>query len=81
MSKVLTTVLIIPYRHNRTHSYDNMVAYEIHIIPWRWVRTSSIKKGKKKEDTYTEVSESRGHNSRKTDKWRASRPDVNRGQR
>lgn len=75
MSKVLTTILIIPFRDNGTQSDDNMIAYEIHIIPWRWVRTNSMKKErKKKEDTYTEVSESRGHNSRKTDKWRASRP-------
>lgn len=35
-------------------------------------KINSIKK-KEEEDTYTGVSESRGHNSRKTDKWRASR--------
>lgn len=65
------------FRHNRTQSYDNMIAYEIHITQ----EVGENRPNKKKEDTYTEVSESRGHNGRKTDKWRASGPDVNRGQR
>jgi hypothetical protein len=41
------------------------------------------KKGRRNGDTYIpiEVSESRGHNSRRSDKWRVPGPDVNRGQR
>lgn len=45
-----------------------MIAYEIHITQ----EVGENRPNKKKEDTYTEVSESRGHNGRKTDKWRAS---------
>lgn len=63
--------------HNRTQSYDNIIAI------WNTYHIMEVGENqldKKKEDTYIEVSESRRHNSRKTDKWRASRPDVNRGQ-
>jgi len=34
------------FRHNRIQSYDKMIAYEIYITPWRWVRTNPIKKKK-----------------------------------
>lgn len=44
-------------RHNRTQSYDNMIAYKISITPWRWVRTNPI--GKKKK-TRIQKSLSRG---------------------